>query len=79
MNAKFLQLKTDKHINSRTRIELMLPHLNSVCYVIRYSKHYSTLKTLKMAHQAYSHSAMVYGINFWGNSINNNKVFLQQK
>ena len=69
----------DKHRNSETLIEFMLPKLNSANYVIRCLKHYSTLETLKMAHQAYFHSAMVYGIIFWGNSINNNKVCLQQK
>lgn len=79
LNARFLRLGIDKHINSKSHIELMLPTLNSACCVIGCLKHYSTLKTLKMAHQAYFHSAMVNGIMFCGNSINNNKVFLQQK
>ena len=78
-NAKFLRLEIDKHIDSKIQIELMLLKLNSACHVIRCSKHYSTLETLKMVHHAYCHSAMVYRIIFWGNSIDNNKVFLQQK
>jgi hypothetical protein len=79
MNAKFLRLEIDKHINSKTHIELMLPKLNSACYVIRCLKHYSTRETLRMVNHAYRHSVMVYGIIFWGNLIDNNKVFLQQK
>ena len=54
----------------------MLPKLNSACYVIRYLKHYSTIKTLKMVYHVYLHSGMVYGINIWGNSMDSKKVFL---
>jgi hypothetical protein len=32
-----------------------------------------------MVYYAYFHSTMVYGIIFWSNSIESNKVFLQQK
>ena len=57
----------------------MLTKLNSACYVISCLKHYSTTEILKMVHHLYFHSAMVYGIIFWGNSINSNKIFLQHK
>ena len=76
---KFLGLEIDKYINWKTHMEFMLPNLNSACYVIRCLKHYSTIKTLKMVYQAYFHSAMMYGIIFWGNLKDSNKVFFQQK
>ena len=43
--------------------------------LIRYLKHYSTIKTLKMVYHAYLHSLMVYGINVWGNSMDSKKSF----
>ena len=51
----------------------------SVCYVVRCLKHYSTIRTLKMVHYAYFHSAIMYGIIFWGNSIDSNKVFFGKR
>jgi hypothetical protein len=44
-----------------------------------WSSHYSIIKTLKMVHYAYFHSAVMYGIIFWGNSIDNNKVFFSKR
>jgi len=79
MNVTFLGLETDEHMNWKTHIEFMLPKLIRVCYVIRYLKHYSTTETLTIAYFVYFHSAMMCGIIFWANSIDSNKVFLQQK
>jgi len=78
MNVKFLGLETDK-MNWKKHIEFMLPKLNSVCYVITCLKHYSTIRTLKMVHYAYFHSAMMYGIILQGNSIDSNKVFFSKR
>ena len=46
MNVKFFGLEIDEHMNCKTRIEFMLPKLNSVCYVIRCLMHYGIFKTL---------------------------------
>jgi len=79
MNIKFRGLEIDKDMNLKTHTECILPKLKSACYVIRCFKQYSTIETLKMVYHAYFHSATVYGIIFWGNSIHSNNVFLQQK
>jgi hypothetical protein len=34
LNVRFLGLKTDKYVNWKMHIELMLPKLKSACYVI---------------------------------------------
>jgi hypothetical protein len=79
MNVKFLGLETDNDMNWKTQIECILLKLKSACYVVTSFKHYSTIETLKMVYHAYFHSAVVYSIIFWGNSLYSNKVFLQQK
>ena len=66
-------------MNWKMYIECMLPKLNSACFVIRYLKHYSTIETLKMVYHTYLHSAVVYRINIWGNSMDSKKVFLWPK
>ena len=66
-------------MNWKTHTEFMLPKLNTVSYVIGCLKHYSTIETLTMVYCVNFDSAMMYEIIFWGNSIDSNKVFLQQK
>jgi len=79
INVEFLGLQIDTNMKLKTHIECMLPKLKSACYVIICFKHYSTIGTRTMGYQTHFHSAMVFGIIFWGNSIDNNKIFLQQK
>jgi len=71
-------LEIDKDMSWKTHIDA-LPKFTRVCYVVRCFKHYGTIQTLEMVYHTNFHSAMVYGIIFWGNSIDSNKVFLQQK
>jgi hypothetical protein len=52
--------------------------LGKACYAIRNMKLYSRLTTLRMIYYAYLHSLMRYGIVFWGNSSEANKIFLLQ-
>jgi hypothetical protein len=79
INTKFLGLEIDKHMNWKTHIQLILPKLNSACYAVRCMKHYSNIETLKMIYYVYFHSIVTYGVIFWGNSTDTNKVFLLQK
>jgi hypothetical protein len=37
------------------------------------------IDTLKLVYYAYFHSVLSYGIIFWGNATNNNKIFIIQK
>jgi hypothetical protein len=53
--------------------------LCSACYLIRRMHLFVDTITLKMIYFAYFHSAMEFGIIFWGNSTESKKVLLQQK
>jgi len=41
--------------------------LSTACYVIRDAKTYMSASSLKMIYHTFFHSAMSYGIIFWGN------------
>jgi hypothetical protein len=78
ISSKLLGLQIDKHWNVK-HIKFLLPILSSACYAIRCMKHYSNTKTFKMIYHAYFHSIVTYGVIFWSNSMDTNKVFLLQK
>jgi NADH:ubiquinone oxidoreductase subunit B-like Fe-S oxidoreductase len=59
INTKFLVFETDKHMNWKTHIQLVLPKLSSACYAIRCMKHYSNIETLKI-YYAYFHSIVTW-------------------
>jgi hypothetical protein len=79
INNKFLGLEIDKHKNWKMHIQLILSKLSSACYAIRCMKHYSNIETLKTIYYAYFLSIVTYGVIFWSNSTDTNKVFLLQK
>jgi hypothetical protein len=56
--------------------------LNAACYALRSVKPYVSQEpqeAQKMAYCDYFHSAMSYGIIFWGNSTESIKIFKMQK
>jgi hypothetical protein len=57
----------------------MIPKLSAACYAIRSMVHISNINTLKSIYCACFHSAIKYGIIFWGNSSNGGKIFALQK
>jgi hypothetical protein len=66
-NIKFLGLELDQHMNWKNHILKILPKMSRACYAVRSMYHFSSLTTLTMVYFAYFHSAMEYGIIFWGN------------
>ena len=57
----------------------ILPKLSRACYAIRTMYSFSSFNILKMIYYAYFHSVINYGIIFWRNSSESNKIFLAQK
>jgi len=49
-------------------IDLLMEKLSTACYtrIIRNTKTYVSAPSLKMIYDAFFHSAMSYGIIFWG-------------
>jgi hypothetical protein len=57
----------------------MLNKLRKACFVMRRLHNVLDIDALKLVYFAYFQSVVKYGIVFWGNSYNLNKVFLLQK
>ena len=51
----------------------------TACYVLRNLTHIVPQTTLRIIYYAHVHSILSYGIIFWGNSTNINKLFILQK
>ena len=57
----------------------MAAKLCSACYVLRNLIHIVPQTTLRIIYYAHIHSILSYGIIFWGNFTNVNKLFILQK
>jgi hypothetical protein len=60
---KFLDLKTDNHLNQTNRTDKLIPKLSRACYAVRFVCH---TDTLRLVYFAYFHYIMKYGIIFLG-------------
>jgi hypothetical protein len=77
--ATFLGMTLDNIITWKKHIELIIGKLNKACYIIRKSKQYLCIGTIKMAYYAFFHSIMSYGLIFWGNTNHSMCIFKLQK
>jgi hypothetical protein len=77
--TKFLGLHIDNTLSWKLRIQQVLHTLRAACYVLRSVKPYMSQEILKIVYYASFHSAMSYGIIFWGNSTDSTKIFKMQK
>jgi hypothetical protein len=77
--TKFLGLIVDETPSWNQHIELIATKRRSACYVLRNLKHIVPQATLRKIYYAYIHSILSYGIIFWWNSSNVNKLFILQK
>jgi hypothetical protein len=73
------RFQIDNHLNWKCHIDQILPKLSTAGFVTRQLFYVLNLKNLWIAYFAYFHSIIRYGIMFWGNAINNWKVFKLQK
>jgi len=65
--------------NWNNDIDLIMKKLSLACYIIRNAKTYTSASSLKMIYHAFFHSAMSYGIIFWGNSLHSSTIFSMPK
>jgi hypothetical protein len=76
---KFLGLQTDNNLTWKKHTEYIIPKLSSACFAMRIAIPLMTIDTLKLVYFAYFHSVLSYGLFFWGNSTDSNKIFYIQK
>jgi len=74
-----LGLELDNNMNWKNHVAKLLPKMSRACYAVRAIYSFSSLNTLKMTYFAYFHSVINYGIIFWENSLQSNKILLAQK
>jgi hypothetical protein len=78
-STKFLGLTVDSTLSWREHILDLTSKLNKACYTIRAIKPFMAPNVLRTVYFSYFHSAMSYGIIFWGNSHLSNNIFKIQK
>ena len=74
-HTKFLGLTMDCKLSRNNHIDLFMTKLSTACYIIRNVKTYTSASALKIICLAFFHSAMSYGIIFWGNSSYSSTIF----
>jgi len=77
--AKFLGVTMNNTLYWNNHIDLLMKKLSTTCYMIRNAKTYMSALSLKVIYYAFFHSAMGYGIIFWGNLSHSSKIFRIQK
>ena len=77
--TKFLGLIIDETISWNRHIDVIANKLCSACFVLRNLNHIVPQTTLRKIYFAHIHSMLSYGIIFWRNSTNANKLFIIQK
>ena len=78
-STKFVGLIVDSTLSWKDHISELASKLNKACYAIRAIKPLMSLEVLKTVYYSYVHSALSYGIIFWGNSHFSDSIFKIQK
>lgn len=78
-NTKFLGVWLDEHLNWLTHIQSLAVKLSRLCFALRIVRKRTSIDTARVLYHAYVHSALSYGILFWGNSTNAKLAFKLQK
>ena len=63
----------------KNHIDLLVKKLCTACYKLQNAKTYMSTSSLKMIYYAFFHSAMSYGIMFWGNLSHSSMIFRLQE
>ena len=77
--TKFLGVTMDNTLSWNNHIDTLMKKLSMACYIIRNAKMYMSALSLKVIYYPFFHSAMIYGIIFWGKSSHSSIIFRIQK
>ena len=73
--TKFLVVTMNNTLSCNNHIDLLMKRLSKACYIIRNAQIYMSASSLKVISYAFFHSAMCYGIIFWGNLLHSTITF----
>jgi hypothetical protein len=79
INTKFLGLTIQNYLTWDHHIQNIIKKLNKACYNLSKLKPVVSNNALKIVYFSYFHTIMSYGIMFWGNSSQAERVFKLQK
>jgi len=77
--TKFWGVTVDNTLSWNNHIDLLMKKLIMACYIIRNARTFMSTLSLKMIYHSFFHSAMGYGIIFWGHSLHSSTIFSMQK
>jgi hypothetical protein len=77
--TKFLGLYLDENLRWTTHINFLCQKLSSVIFAIKELRHECEMECLLTLYYSNFYSHIKYGIIFWGNSIESDRVFILQK
>jgi len=77
--TKFLGVTIDHMLSWKNHIDLFVKKLCTACYILQNAKTYMSASSLKMIYYTFFHSAMSYGIMFWGNLSHSSMIFRLQE
>lgn len=78
-SATLLGLDLDTHLNFKSHVQKLLNKMSSFIYALQHLKRSTDFNTALTAYYAYAYSRLSYGVIFWGNSCDAEKVFILQK
>lgn len=78
-NTSFLGIKIDSRLDWKYHIEYLSSNMAKYCYALKIISQNINIQTAFVAYHAYIQSRIRYGIIFWGNSSDINKIFILQK
>jgi hypothetical protein len=75
----FLGVSLNSTLPWQRHVNKVITKLNSAYFAIRSLKLFLTIENLRIVYFAYVHSIIMYGLPFWGNTVNSKNVFMVQK
>lgn len=78
-SIKFLGLYIDNRLDWKSHVDYLCSNLSKYCYALRTLTESVSTDVAVTAYRAYIHSRLSYGIIFWGNSVDIERVLILQK
>lgn len=78
-NIRFLGVYIDQRLDWRHQIEKLAQYMARYCYALKILAQNIGIREALTAYHAYIHSKIKYGIIFWGNSVEIQRILVLQK